>query len=86
MAQLQYPAFLASYDDLAAHLSEHFESLQNVTKGTKFATFAARLVSFVPDLREFGEVRLSERQSHDGGIDIISEPLEDGRQLLMQAK
>jgi hypothetical protein len=72
-----FPLFLRSYEDLEAHIDEFFSKLPNVEKGDRFANFAARLVPFVPDLRRFGEATLAEKKSHDGGVDIVSTPLEE---------
>lgn len=83
----EFPAFLASYDDLEVHISEYFRDLTNTERGNRFARFTAQLVPFVHEFREFGEARLSEKQTHDGGVDVTSvDPLGDGSRLYLQAK
>ncbi|WP_157618955.1 AIPR family protein [Skermanella stibiiresistens] len=81
-----YPSFLSSFDDFDAHICEYFSKLSNVEKGSRFAKFAANLIPFVDELREFGEVRVSPKKSHDGGIDVESDLLDDGRRLCAQSK
>ncbi len=79
------PMFLKSVDSLQAHIQEHFSQLASTDKGTRFAEFAARLIETLPDLEQFGPIRLNEKKSHDGGVDGSSEVSGDSR-LHMQAK
>lgn len=82
----ELPAFLRTQEDLEAHVGESFKGLSTAEKGNRFASFASKLITFLPEFREFGEARLSEKASHDGGVDIVSDPLEDGRRLCVQSK
>ena len=77
--------FLKSVDGLQAHIQEHFSQLVSTDKGTRFAEFAAKLIETLPDLEQFGPIRLNEKKSHDGGVDGSSEASGDGR-LHMQSK
>jgi hypothetical protein len=79
------PMFLKSVDSLQAHIQEHFSHLVSTDKGTRFAEFAARLIETLPDLEQFGPIRLNEKKSHDGGVDGSSDATEEGR-LHMQSK
>ena len=79
------PMFLKSVDGLQAHIHEHFSQLASTEKGNRFAEFAAKLIETLPDLEQFGPIRLSEKKSHDGGVDGSSEASEDGL-LHMQSK
>lgn len=79
------PMFLKSVDGLQAHIQEHFSQLASTDKGTRFAEFAAKLIETLPDLEQFGPIRLSQKKSHDGGVDGSSEASGDGL-LHMQSK
>jgi len=83
---LEHPAFLRTQEDFEVHVAEGFKGLSTVEKGRRFAAFASKLIAFLPEFRDFGEVRLSEKESHDGGVDIESDLLEDGRRLCVQSK
>jgi AIPR protein len=80
------PRFLSTYDDFMAHVEEQFVDLKPHAKGRRFVTFA---LDFIPQIEEaagFSGLELSEKQSHDEGIDLLTAQTESGQRLFVQSK
>jgi AIPR protein len=81
------PAYLRSYEDFSQHLDEELgPPLTTVEAGLRFAKFAQCLSPRLPIASAFPPLELSDKQSHDNGIDLKTEPNDNGERLLAQSK
>jgi hypothetical protein len=81
-----FPPFLASLDNLSAHLDEQFAGLTATDKGRRFSELVLRLLPELPESAGFPEPQRSEKESHDEGVDLLTAINEDGDQLFAQSK
>ena len=80
------PKFLESFENLTAHFDEHFGALGSNDRGDTFLDLALKVISFTTEGQEFPQLRLSEKKSHDGGVDLYTAETKDGRILCAQSK
>jgi hypothetical protein len=80
------PPFLDSFQSLSGHFDQHFESLDSNKRGDKFLALVRRLVPLTDEGREFGEPEVSERKSHDDGVDLFTATNEKKQILCVQSK
>jgi hypothetical protein len=83
---LTLPPFLRSFEDLIGHFDQHFEPLNSSQRGDAFLGFCLKLVPFTEVGRRFTNLRASEKKSHDHGVDLISDPNEEGQILCVQSR
>jgi AIPR protein len=67
------PNFLHSYGEMISHLYSQLEDYNTVVKGKTFANFVIKIVPLSDYGTEFDKLKLSDKISHDGGVDVISE-------------
>lgn len=84
MTSPTYPHFLRSFADLQNHFAEHFEGLDSVTRGQKFADFVEKLILKTNVGKGYSTVS-SQKISHDGGVDFEAKDSE-GNELWVQSK
>jgi hypothetical protein len=82
----ELPAFLQTFEDLLGHFDQHFEPLDNTSRGGAFAGLALKLVPFTSFGESFPNLRKREKKSHDDGVDLISDPSVQLRILCVQSK
>jgi hypothetical protein len=79
------PYFLQSWPNLLQHFDEHFPEGSN-EKGDTFLVLAQRVIPATEQGRNFPKPELSEKKSHDGGVDLFSTENEAGQKLFVQSK
>jgi hypothetical protein len=79
------PYFLRSWDNLFQHFDEHFPEGSN-ERGDAFLTLAQRLIPVTEVGRNFPSPEISEKKSHDKGVDIFTATNDAGQQLLVQSR
>lgn len=80
------PDYLQSYDALAQHFRAHLDGLLPIDKGRRFAKFVQRLVPQTEAGRAFDTPDLSEKESHDEGVDLTARGKDGSSLLHVQAK
>ena len=85
-AEIEYPVYLQSLSDFEAYLADQFESLNTTVRGRRFAEAVLLILPHFPETKKFSSFSLNKKQSHDGGIDIFSEKLQDGTYVACQSK
>ncbi|MCL4393645.1 MAG: AIPR family protein [Chloroflexi bacterium] len=80
------PKFLESFENLTAHFDEHFGELGSNQRGDTFLDLALKVISLTSEGQEFPPLRVSEKKSHDGGVDLYTSATENGRILCAQSK
>jgi hypothetical protein len=80
------PRFLSTYDDFMAHVEEQFVDLKPHARGRRFVSFALEFIPQIEEAAGFSGLELSEKQSHDDGIDLLTAQTESGRRLFVQSK
>jgi hypothetical protein len=80
------PPFLESFQGLSDHFDQHFESLDGNKRGDLFLSMVRKLVPLTDEGREFGEPEVSERKSHDDGVDLFTATNEKKQVLCVQSK
>jgi hypothetical protein len=85
-AQVEYPTYLQSSSDFEAYLADHFQTLNTTVRGRRFAEAVLLILPHLPGPDKFSGYRLNPKQSHDGGIDILSQPHLDGTYAACQSK
>lgn len=81
------PSFLADYASLEQHFRGQLEHSVNTTEvGQKFARFVQRLLALTDFNLEYEKPELNQRQSGDGGIDLIANSYDGCKVLYIQAK
>jgi hypothetical protein len=83
-ASAALPWFLQSFENMTQHFEEQFRELEGVERGGRFVQFACKLLPLLESLRDFPNIQLAEKQSHDGGVDILSN--ENDSQLALRAQ
>lgn len=79
------PYFLQSWDNLLQHFDEHFPEDGN-GRGDTFLVLAQRLIPITEVGRGFPPPALSEKKSHDGGVDLLTAENDRGQKLCVQSK
>lgn len=85
-SETQLPRFLHSFEELAMHFAEHFEGLSGPDRGERFVDFVLRLVPLTEEGRAFTGLVLSEKVSHDDGVDLLTATNDAGERLYVQSK
>jgi hypothetical protein len=80
------PAFLQSPEDFRAYLEDEFGAEESAGRGRRFVDAMLLLLPQLPFAESFSGFKLSPTVSHDGGVDISSEPNADGAVLYAQSK
>ena len=80
------PIFLKSYENLLGHFDEHFGDLGSNDRGDNFLNLAAKLIPLTEEFSEFPPPSPSEHKSHNGGVDLLTPEIGDGRILYAQSK
>jgi hypothetical protein len=80
------PAFLQSFANLSGHFDEHFEPLDSNQRGDAFLDLSLKLVPFTETGQRFPRLHVSEKKSHDQGVDLASDPNTENQVLCVQAK
>ncbi len=80
------PWFLQSFENLTTHFEEHFSDLNGNDRGERFVQFACKLMSLVAEGQDFTAIRVADKKTHDGGVDILSDENERGFTLRLQSK
>lgn len=80
------PHFLRSFDDLTTHFDEHFGPLGSNQRGDTFLELARNLIPLTQECQGFPRPEVSERKSHDEGVDLLTSETDDGRILCVQSK
>ena len=83
---VEYPTYLQNLSDFEAYLADHFQSLNTVIRGQRFAEVILLILPHIPGTEKFPRYRLNPKKSHDGGIDIFSDNLTDGSYVACQSK
>lgn len=84
--QTYIPDFLTSYDALSSHFSEHFEAFDGNERGDAFLNFAFKFLKLSDIGRSFPLLRMNNKVSWDGGVDIFSSSDDSGRNIYVQSK
>src|SRR4051812_47871018 len=79
------PYFLQSYENLLNHFDQHLPE-GSTAKGTTFAELVRRVIPHTEFGSRFPEPRLTEKKSHDGGVDVFTSENDDGECLFAQSK
>jgi len=80
------PKFLESFENLIGHFDEHFGDLGSNERGDTFLDLANKVISLTDEGQEFPQLQISEKKSHDGGVDLFTAETADGRILCAQSK
>src|SRR5574341_1255264 len=80
-----YPAFLSSYGSFYSYLQSHLEGLNSQKKGEVFAKLAERLIPLTSIGSQF-QPPVSNKQTHDGGVDFVSRGRDNQDRLFSQSK
>jgi hypothetical protein len=81
-----FPFYLASYADLRDHFDNNFANLPPRERGIKFANVVQGLVPYTSfGSRGFKKPEL-QKESHDGGVDLIAENITTKDILCVQSK
>ena len=80
------PEFLKSFENLTAHFDEHFGPLGANERGDTFLDLALKVITLTSEGEEFPPLLLSDKKSHDGGVDLYTATTADGRVLCAQSK
>jgi hypothetical protein len=80
------PGFLESFENLTAHFDEHFGALGSNARGDTFLDLALKVISLTNEGQEFPALRLNEKKSHDGGVDLFTAMTSEARILCAQSK
>jgi hypothetical protein len=80
------PSFLTSHPNLLAHFDEHIGDHNSKDKGDSFLSVALKIIPLTKNGPSFSGISASEKQTHDDGVDIISEKNNDGVTLICQSK
>ena len=84
---IQRPAFLASFADFKEHIEGQFgDEEKSIDKGRQFAKFAQRLSPLIDEFRDFGQLEINPKESHDGGVDLTAASEAGGGVLAVQSK
>ncbi len=86
MNATELPSFLTSHTNLLAHFDEHLADRSSKDKGDTFLNVALKIVPLTKTGSSFSDINVSEKQTHDDGVDIISGVNNDGEQLICQSK
>ena len=84
--EVEYPTYLQNLSDFEAYLSDHFQALNTVVRGQRFAEAMLLILPYIPGPDKFPRYYLNSKKSHDGGVDIFSEELADGSYVACQSK
>ena len=79
------PYFLQSYENLLNHFDQHLPE-GTTAKGTTFAELVRRVIPHTEFGSRFPEPRLTEKKSHDGGVDVFTSENDAGECLFAQSK
>ena len=83
----QLPPYLRTYEDFSQHLDEELgPPLSTVEAGGRFAKFVRALSPRLSVAAAFPPLELSDKQSCDDGIDLLSESNDNAERLLAQSK
>ncbi|CAO3420746.1 AIPR family protein [Azospirillum doebereinerae] len=82
----ELPKFLQSYNNLRDHFEEHFEKSTSNERGDRFVDFVQKLIPFTEVGKDFPDIKISSKKSHDKGIDLFSASNENGENLFVQSK
>lgn len=80
------PGFLESFENLTSHFDEHFGDLGSNARGDTFLDLALKVISLTSEGQEFPALRLNEKKSHDGGVDLYTAMTSEARILCAQSK
>jgi hypothetical protein len=86
MGDDHFPEHLKSYDFLTQHLRAQLEVLNTTEKGSRFVYFTQRLIPQTELGADYYLPALSEKKSHDEGVDLIAENRDGQSKLYIQAK
>jgi hypothetical protein len=79
------PPYLADYSSFKDFLDRTFDGLSPMEKGRRFAAIVERVVPLSDLGKPYGTLRL-QQESHDDGVDLLSEPGESGNVLCVQSR
>jgi hypothetical protein len=85
-SEQQFPNFLKSITDFTQHLEEHFEGMESPARGDSFLHFACRLLPLSEEWSGFSRPQISEKKSHDGGVDFEAPSIDGTSVILGQSK
>jgi hypothetical protein len=80
------PYFLQSFDNLKAHFEEHFEPLTSQERGRQFLAFAQRVIPLTDEGSRFTSPEPAPKETHDGGVDLLTAENDAGETLRGQSK
>ena len=80
------PEFLKSFENLTTHFDEHFGPLGANERGDTFLDLSLKVVTLASEGQEFPPLLISDKKSHDGGVDLYTTTTADGRILCAQSK
>jgi hypothetical protein len=81
-----FPVFLHSYSLLKDHLEGEFQDLTNVERGKVFAEFVSEIVPLSTFGSQFEKPLISEKHSHDHGVDLEAHSADGTKTLYIQSK
>lgn len=84
--QADLPDFLREQAAFSQHLQDHLSDQPNTEKGTKFASFACKALTFMEFAKDFGEPQLAPKATYDGGVDFYAKHTTDDTALAGQSK
>lgn len=84
--ETEFPQYLQSLSDFTAYLTDQFESLPSTQRGERFAEAIALILPHLNETEAFFGWQISEKKSHDGGVDIKSDKRPDGSFAVCQSK
>ncbi len=83
---MDLPGFLSSFENLSIHFDEHFGDLGSNERGDNFLSLAEKIIPLHEKFTNFPLPTLSEKKTHDGGVDLLTSENDDGQILCGQSK